>query len=593
MPGIGGAIDIARWSMYSSQLAIEIASHNIANANTEGYSKQNLRIEANQAITMGPGQIGTGVKAVEVTRNNDAFLSAQVAQKKSDYAYWKAQNSAMEEIESIFNETGDNGLNALMGEFWGAWGDLSNNPDGLPERQSLLAKTDNLLSMIREVDYNLRVYQRNIDTKIRGSVTEVNTIAQQIADLNLSISTVEVKGSVNANDLRDQRDLLLDKLAEHMDVTYYEDERSGQVMVFVLGGTPLVMGRETNALSTERDATTGFSRVLWNDSSGRTIDLTHKLKGGDIAGLVNIRDSGGIESYLDSLNTITGELVWQLNSLHSEGVGLQGTQQMTGTVQASALTDDLSSSFLFSDRYAPGGSFDIQEYDADGQVVNTYHISPAGNTVGDLITEINTESAGAITASLTGGTSGALRISTAIGTNTFAIKPSTTGSSSNALSILGVNTFFSWTESVGVPVHDITETVGVNEVLKVNPNLISSGYTDSEGKVAPGANDVARAIANLQDKVIANIGGSGVDTTMDSYYSSLVAQVGVDVQNASNNEKFNNTILTQYTQRKDSVSGVSLDEEMSDLLRFQHAYQAAAKLISICDEMMQTLLSVK
>ncbi len=213
----------------------------------------------------------------------------------------------------------------------------------------------------------------------------------------------------------------MDKLAEHMDITYYEDERSGQVMVFVLGGTPLVMGKETNTLSAERDATTGFSRVLWNDSSGRTIDLTHKLKGGDIAGLVNIRDSGGIDSYLDSLNTLTGELVWQVNSLHSEGVGLQGTQQMTGTVQVSALTDDLSSSFLFSDRYAPGGSFDIQEYDADGQVVNTYHISPAGNTVGDLITEINTESAGAITASLTGGASGALRISTAVGTNTFAI----------------------------------------------------------------------------------------------------------------------------------------------------------------------------
>ena len=293
------------------------------------------------------------------------------------------------------------------------------------------------------------------------------------------------------------------------------------------------------------------------------------------------------------MNTLTEELVWQVNSLHSEGVGLQGTQQMTGSVQVSALTDDLSSSFLFSDRYTPGGSFDIQEYDADGQVVNTYHISPAGNTVGDLITEINTESAGAITASLTGGASGALRISTAVGTNTFAIKPSTTGSSSNALAILGVNTFFSWTETVGNPVHDITETVDVNAVLKANPNLISSGYTDNDGKVAPGANDVARSIANLQDKVIANIGGSGVDTTMDSYYSSLVAQVGVDVQNASNNEKFNNTILTQYTQRKESVSGVSLDEEMSDLLKFQYAYQAAAKLISICDEMMQTLLSVK
>ena len=557
------------------------------------------------AITMGPGQIGTGVKAVEVTRNNDAFLTAQVAQKKSDYAYWKAQNDAMSEVESIFNETGDSGLNALMGEFWSAWGDLANNPDGLPERQSLLSKTDNLLSMVREVDYNLKVYQRNLDTKIRGSVTEVNSITKQIADLNLSISTVEVKGSVNANDLRDQRDLLLDKLSEHMDITHYEDERTGQVMVFVLGGTPLVMGKDTNTLSTERDATTGFSSVLWNDSSGRTVDLTNninpnmRLKGGSIAGLVNARDSGGIESYLDSLNTLTNELVWQVNSLHSEGVGLQSVSSMTGTVQASALTNNLSSNFLFSDRYTTNGTFDIIEYDPSGQVAHTYTINTTmvGDTVGNLRDEINAESTaegGQVRALLTGagGTTGFFKIEST-GTNTFVIKPSTTGSSSNALAILGVNTFFSWTETEGLPVNDINETVDVNAALKANPNLISSGYTDSDGKVAPGANDIARAIANLQDKVIANMGGSGVDTTMDSYYNSLVAQVGVDVQNASNNEKFNNTILTQYTQRKESVSGVGLDEEMSDLLKFQYAYQAAAKLISICDEMMQTLLSVK
>lgn len=592
MPGIGGALDIARWSMYSSQLAIEISAHNIANANTEGYSKQNLRLEANRAINMGPGQIGTGVRAVEVTRQNDAFLTSQVGQKKSDYFYWNAQKSAMEEIESIFNETGDSGLNALMGEFWSSWSDLANNPDGVPERQSLLAKTDNLLSMVREVDYNLRVYQRNLDTKIRGAVTEVNSITKQIADLNQSISTVEVKGSVNANDLRDQRDLLLDKLSEHMNITYYEDEKTGQVMVFVLGGTPLVIGNDTNTLSTERDMTTGYSNVIWNDSSGRTVDLTHKLTSGGIAGLVNVRDSGGIDSYLDSLNTLTEELAWQVNSIHSEGVGLQAVQQMTGTVQVSALTDDLSSDFLFSDRFTPGGSFDIQEFDSSGQVVNTYHISPAGNTVGDLITAISTASGGAITASLTGGTSGAMSIS-ASGTNTFAIMPSATGSSSNALTVLGVNTFFSWTEAVGLPLDDISQTVDVNATLEVNPNLISSGYLDNEGRVAPGSNSVARAIANLQDKVITDIGGSGVDSTMDSYYSSLVAQVGVDVQNAVNNEKFNDTILSQYVQRKESVSGVSLDEEMSDLLKFQHSYQAAAKLISICDEMMQTLLSVK
>jgi flagellar hook-associated protein 1 FlgK len=111
--------------------------------------------------------------------------------------------------------------------------------------------------------------------------------------------------------------------------------------------------------------------------------------------------------------------------------------------------------------------------------------------------------------------------------------------------------------------------------------------------VAPGGNDVARAIFNLQDRVIEDMGGIGVSTTMDTYYSSLVAQVGVDVQNTVNNEKFNDTLLGQYIRRKESISGVSLDEEMSELLQYQHLYQAAAKLISIADEMMESLISIK
>ncbi|OQC18412.1 MAG: Flagellar hook-associated protein 1 [Deltaproteobacteria bacterium ADurb.Bin072] len=111
--------------------------------------------------------------------------------------------------------------------------------------------------------------------------------------------------------------------------------------------------------------------------------------------------------------------------------------------------------------------------------------------------------------------------------------------------------------------------------------------------VAPGSNDVARAIFNLQDKVIDDMGGSGTSTTMDAYYSSLVAQVGVDVQNTVNNEKFNDTLLGQYISRKEGISGVNLDHEMAELLKYQHLYQAAAKLISIADEMMQALISIK
>ncbi|HNQ84856.1 MAG TPA: flagellar hook-associated protein FlgK [Deltaproteobacteria bacterium] len=598
MPGLGGALDIARWSMYSSQMAIEIFSHNVANANTEGYSRQSLRVEANYPITMGPGQIGTGVRAVEVVRNYNNFLNQQVSLKKSEYSYWNSQRTAMEEIESIFNESDGYGINALMGEFWNAWGDLSNNPDGIPERQALVNKTDNLLSMAHEIDYNLRAYQRHLDANIRGSVSDVNSLVSQIAELNKNISSVEIDGMINANDLRDRRDLLLEELSQYMDINYYEEEQSGQAMVYILGGTPLVLGANTYSLNTERNATTGQSNVLWQDSSGRTVDITRKLSGGKIAGWVRVRDNN-IDTYLASMNTLMEELAWQVNALHSEGVGLRSVAQMTGTVQGLTGSEDLATdystdpptrAFLFSDRYHAGGTFDIQVFDDTGGVAGTYTITTGGTTVNDLIAAIETGTAGQIDVSLPGGQ---FQLTAAQPGHTFAISPSAGGEPSNALAILGVNCFFSWSEQVGRPLDDLTETIRVNDAIEEEPSLISSGYLDENGMVAPGSNDVARAIFNLQDKVIDDMGGSGTSTTMDAYYSSLVAQVGVDVQNTVNNEKFNDTLLGQYISRKEGISGVNLDHEMAELLKYQHLYQAAAKLISIADEMMQALISIK
>jgi flagellar hook-associated protein 1 FlgK len=453
--------------------------------------------------------------------------------------------------------------------------------------------------MVHEIDYNLRAYQRHLDASIRGAVDESNSIIAQIADLNKSISSVEIDGMINANDLRDRRDLLLEQLSQYMDINYYEEEQSGQVMVYILGGTPLILGANTYGLSTERDTATGLSSIMWEDSSSRSLDITHKLSGGKLAGWVNVRDNN-IDTYLQSMNNFMEELAWQVNATHAEGVGLASVSQMTGTVQGLTGSEDFATDystdpptrdFLFSDRYNAGGTFDIQVYDDSGQVVGTYTVDTAGNTtVNDLITAIDTGTAGQIDAGLTGGQFQLTAVNDGF---TFAISPSTTGPSSNALAILGVNTFFAWSEQVGQPLDHLTETIQVNDVIEADPSLISSGYLDENGQVAPGGNDVARAIFNLQDSVITNLGGSGVNTTMDAYYSSLVAQVGVDVQNTVNNEKFNDTLLGQYIKRKESVSGVNIDEEMSELLKYQHLYQAAAKLISIADEMMQALISIK
>jgi len=219
MGGITGAMDIGKLALYAAQVALEVTSHNVANANTEGYSKQNLRVQANNPITMYPGQIGTGVRAAEVSRQYDEFVNKQVTLKTSDYEYWKAQYTAMQEIESIFNESDESGLNYLLGEFWNAWSDLSNNPDGTPERDALIAKSENLVQAIKDMDYNLRSYQRYLNTAIQGGVEDVNNIISQIAELNSEITSIEIDGVVNANDLRDTRDNLLLKLSSYVDIT--------------------------------------------------------------------------------------------------------------------------------------------------------------------------------------------------------------------------------------------------------------------------------------------------------------------------------------------------------------------------------------
>ncbi|HHO75143.1 MAG TPA: flagellar hook-associated protein FlgK [Deltaproteobacteria bacterium] len=589
MGGISGALNIASWSLYSSQLALEVISHNIANANTPGFSRQSLHIESNIPINTGPGQIGTGVKATEVTRSYDDFVNEQVTLKRSQYYFWEAQKNAMEEIETIFNESEGYGINQLMAEFWNAWSDLSNNPDGTPERESLLAKSANMVQMMSDIDYNLREYQRHLDTTIQGSVNQINTVIEQISELNKQITSVEIKGIINANDLRDRRESLMEELASFMDISYYEEDQSGQVMVYILGGTPLVLGSNSYAIDVERNDTTGLTNVLWKSSGDRSVDITQQLSGGKIAGWVDARD-GKIGSYIDTMNALAQELVWQVNALHSEGAGLESVSSMTGTVEVSGLADDLSADFLFSDQFpATGGSFDIVVYDdATGQAVRSTVTLGAGATVNDLINGVLT--VGNMNAQIDGDNH--VELSSDVGYS-FVVNPTDGAQSNNALAILGINTFFSWSEQVGSTVSDLTETLGINSVLNTNSSLISAGYVDSNNFVAPGANEAALGIYSLQDQVITDFGETGINTTMDAYYSSFIAEVGIDVRNADLNAKFNETLLDQYIQRKESITGVNLDEEMADLLKFQHLYTAAAKLITILDEMMQTLLSTR
>lgn len=587
MSGIGGAMDIGKLSMLASQSALQVVSNNIANANTVGYSKQNVTLRANTPINTAPGAIGTGVRATEVTRQYNLLFARQANEKESDYQYWSTQSTVLQQVETIFNESNETGLSNMLSEFWSAWSDLSNNPDGTAERESLLAQSENLVKTIQDMAYNLRMYQSNLNSNIQNAVGEVNSLLSQIADLNTQITNSEVDGQINANTLRDNRDALVKKLSQYMDVSYYEEAQTGQYMVYVNGGTPLVLGSTPYSLGYERNSTTGNTDVIWNGQSGQRVNLTNRLKGGKIAGWISVRDTR-IGGYLDSLNTMAKELTWQVNSRHAEGTGLASVSTMTGTeliTDADAAIDGMDVSgnyhYSFGDRFTAGGSFDIVTYDANGTATRSTITLNAGATVNDLINAINT-TVPHMNASVNSDSH--LELSADSG-YTFAVTSASSGASNNALGILGVNTFFSWNAQDG----DFTQTMAVNGALQDDTDLIAAGKLDSNNHVAVGDNRNALAIYNLQDM---NVEIDGSRSTIDAYYSSIVSQVGIHSQNAQSNESYNSSLLDEYTTQLESITGVNLDDEMVDLLKFQRSYQAAAKLISIADEMLETLISM-
>ncbi len=206
MPDIYGILNVARGALLTQQRAIDVTGHNIANVNTPGYSRQRVNMQTNTPIPFSPGQMGTGVNAVEIQRIYDRFLGVQISNENQNLGRWEAQKGSIEKVEMILDETSGYGLSQAMSEFWNDWQDLANNPSGHTERTMLKTKSEILANTFNKTYSDLQQIQKDTDDSIKGTIQEINLITDQIADLNQQISEVEVTGQ-NANDLRDSRDL--------------------------------------------------------------------------------------------------------------------------------------------------------------------------------------------------------------------------------------------------------------------------------------------------------------------------------------------------------------------------------------------------
>jgi flagellar hook-associated protein 1 FlgK len=590
--GIGLVLSIAKDALAAQQYGIYVTSHNIANVNTPGYSKQTAVFEAKKPAPFGGVLLGRGVDTTEIVRASDQIIENRVMQQKSSLYCYKEMENYMLAMEGLFNENSDTSLSTMLGEFWNLWHDISNDPSGTAERIALYEHSLLVSQQFKSIDSDLLQLNTDLTNAVKAGVGRVNEITAAIANLNNEIAGLEIDAS--ANDLRDQRNVLASELAEYIDMKIFE-QSNGAFTIVSAKGVVLVDGND--GYDIELDG----SSVKWQGSGGNEVDITDNISKGKLGGWLDMRDEI-VAKYKQDLTELASEFIWAVNKQHSQGVGLQlfqSASSVTGTYTTSTNLDNLAYGSATDGYVDYTGTFSLWIGDANGENLQEVIIDldDAGNpidensTLAGLATSINNQIAAAGLAGVTASVSGGALVLTADATHTFGFSDDT----SNILAALGINTFFTGSTAGGM---------GVNSQIGSDKDYIAAAQIDSTtGAFATGDNTNALAIVDLQytsmsisewtyDRINGNTEGTS-SATIEEYYHSLVGSLGIKGSNISRSRAFNEVMVNELNTIRESISSVSLDEEMTQLMQYQHAFAAAAKLVSVSDEMLQTLLGVK
>lgn len=321
MSTISSSINSALSAVYTYQAAIDASGSNIANANTEGYTRVTVDMKAMQPNETSYGLVGAGVEAVSVLRVYDSFCFAQINSSNEEVGRYEAEKKYMESVESIFNESEGAGLNEAVSGFFNSWKDLAENPSGDLERSLLASKAETLAGKLNDMNSDLTDIQKEIDGNISESIEEVNSLTNRIAGLNEEIAKAEAQGK-NVNTLKDERDSLVNELSSLVDVNVNTNNK-GQYCIQLSNGKPLVDGDGSWDLGVQTDPATGFQEITWLDKSGAPEIVTSAVNSGEIGGCLEVRDEL-IPEYIDQLDQISSAIISEVNSLLTSGYDING-----------------------------------------------------------------------------------------------------------------------------------------------------------------------------------------------------------------------------------------------------------------------------
>jgi len=609
-------IELGKRGLITHQAALHVTGHNVANAETEGYSRQQVTLEVFDPLyipgltrELTPGQIGQGVQVEKILRARDMLLEDRILSESNGLSYWKGLNDWIYQVELVHNEPTDKSIMHVLDKFWSAWQELANNPEEVGTREAVREYGGALAYHINSTYGALKAIRDNIEKTIEVRVEEINTIAKQIAHLNGEILRSEAAGD-NPNDLWDKRDLLVEKLAGYVDIHIGRSDRD-EFFVYI-GGKHLVQGKHFEQLALRKNPENeGYSDVLWKED-----DSFLKLKLGELKALLDARDIE-LKEQIDALDTFTVNLIDMVNGIHRRGFGLN---LRTGLDFFEELP--ISVNLLGDHDFNRDGLVDGT---AIFRITGTQNVNPddvvglAGtitlnngitveytdtDTVADMITRVNNSGADV---KLYVNSDGRLVVRS--DTPNFYISHLEDSENflvqySGILRGSGQAAAFDYSQSemaqnisedfmVMQKLHPSSWIQLSDGIMNEVESIAAAKGTDTDGDGIPnlsdgaGNGDNALKIAGLRfDRVM--IGGS---STINEYYQALIARTGLKGEVAENESTNRGLIVENLKNLRKSISGVNIDEELVNLVKFQHGYAAAARFVTEMNRMLDVLIN--
>jgi flagellar hook-associated protein 1 FlgK len=536
---LSGLFDIGRSALFASQTGLYVTGHNIANVNTPGFNRQEVILETTTPIVTGAGFTGRGVRVAGIRRYFDRFIYNQIFFQSQKIGLTRTMSNIMTGIEETFNDLKGAGLSGALQEFYSAWQEVSSSPDLLPARNLLLTKADSFLRVAKEMEGAIKNTLNDIERQIKDSTEKINSLLKQIGDLNGKILQVE-SGllSEKANDLRDRREEALKRLSELIDISYYEED-NGSVTVNH-GIFALVERENVSMLSAlvERDGRRG---VFINGQ-----DITDTIRQGELGGLLSSRRD--IENYqLFGLRRLVGSVIKEINLQHRQGYGLDGT---TGV-------DFFTPVKLYLDNYSQGAVAEATITDKGQLTLDEYEITFASGNY----------------------TVRSIQTGNLVASGTYI--------SGNPISFEGIEVTVTGSvlQDERIVISPLKNLIKDAEVAISDPLKIAAS---SSGSTIPLDNLNALRIVNLFESSLPELG----DSTFFEYYNALVSTTGIMSRNAQDSLKFEENLMAELTRQRDALSGVNLDEEAVNLIKYQRAFEAGARIIKVADELLETILNI-